>query len=73
LEIKYSDSFEKGVIETALYLQDNGLLEGPLLDGGFPNLKVFINAKPKSHLYSCYINKDSPFLTDCYIYFGTNE
>lgn len=60
--IKYGEEFENMILSKAIELEEKGLLEGPLDDGKFKDLTVYLNKVPAFCLYKCTISNESPFL-----------
>lgn len=60
--VKYGEDFESMVLSKAIELEEKGLAEGPLHDGKFKDITVYINKVPLLCLYKCTISNESPFL-----------
>lgn len=62
-KVKYSEEFENMILSKAIELEANGLSEGPLQEGKFKDITVYLNKVPAFCLYKCTISKEAPFLT----------
>jgi len=60
--LKYGEEFENMILSKAIELEKKGLSEGPLLDGKFKDITVYLNKVPAFCLYKCTISNESPFL-----------
>jgi len=60
--IKYGEEFENMILSKAIELEVKGVSEGPLHDGKFKDITVYLNKVPAFCLYKRTISNESPFL-----------
>lgn len=61
--VQYGEEFENMILSKAIKLEANGLSKGPLQEGKFKDITVYLNKVPAFSLYKCTISKEAPFLT----------